>query len=220
MRAKETRRPAGDRLLPGNRPVNRLRRRGYVSPREARMEFRILGPLEVRDGDREVRAAGRQGTGAPGAPARQRQPHARARSRSSTSSGARTCPRRAPEDGADLRLAAAQGADAGDAAHAPARLRARAASTTQLDLHRFERARRGRRARRSTQGEPEQAAERFRAGARALARARARRVRVRAVRPVARARGSRSFAWTRSKDGSRPSSRSGITATSSASSRR
>jgi DNA-binding SARP family transcriptional activator len=44
---------AGERLLPGNRPVNGPSAPCYVQP-GARMDFRILGPLEVRDGDREV----------------------------------------------------------------------------------------------------------------------------------------------------------------------
>ena len=88
------------------------------------MDFRILGPLEVRDGDREVRAAGRQGTGAAGAAARQRESHARARSDRRRALG-RGRARDGAEDGAGLRLAPAQGAGPGDPPHAPARLRAR-----------------------------------------------------------------------------------------------
>ena len=75
------------------------------------MDFRILGPLEVRDGDREVRLRGGQAACVAGAAARQRQPHAGDRPDRRRPLGRGRARERA-EDGADPRLEAPQGADA------------------------------------------------------------------------------------------------------------
>ena len=142
------------------------------------MEFRILGPLEVLEGDRPLPLPG----------PRQRSLlallllHA-----NEVVSSDRLIDELWPEEASESRcrgapgerLAAAQGARRRRRAarHAAARLRPPLGSD-QLDLDRFERSRRGGRPTRSPGGRGE--APR---GARALARPCARRVRLRAVRP-------------------------------------
>ena len=165
------------RLLPGRATVNRPDT--VVRSRDRGMEFRLLGPLEARDGDRELRLRGGKERAllallllnANRTLALERivdEPLGRRRA----GNGA--------EDGAGLRLAPAQAAAPGDPADAPARLRPRsragAARPQSLRDGLDGGAGGARRGRRPAGG------RRVPRGVVALARARAGRVRNRAVR--------------------------------------
>ena len=180
------------------------------------MQFRLLGPLEVvDDGDRSLALGGRKQRSRAGGAAAARQRASSRPSASSTSCGAtRRPPRRPRASRSTSRGCARSSATAGCVTRA-ARLRA---------ARRAVRARPGPLSRRWSREAAERRARHggrdAARGARAVARAGAGRPRLRALRPGATSRGSRSCASARSSSGSTPISRSASTPSSSASSRR
>src|SRR5262249_18406365 len=117
-RLKET----GRRLFAGSRPVNRCKHRGTVTGEAG--ENGVSDPWSAggaRGGARRP-TAGREAAGAPRTAAREGRTYAPARPHRRRALGRGRAGQR-PEDGADLRLEAAQGASRGNGAHAPAGLR-------------------------------------------------------------------------------------------------
>ena len=170
------------------------------------MDFRILGPLDVRDGDRPLAAGRRQAAGPARAAAAARQ-----RGRVERPPGGRALGRAptglegAPGGG----LAAAQG-DRSRTSWSPGRPATSCdVEPGQLDLHRFEElaAEGGRRRDAGTRRAAEALAER----ARPVARPAARRPQLRALRSRPSSRDSRSCARRRSRTGSTPIWRSAAT---------
>ena len=181
------------------------------------MEFRVLGPLEATDGSMPLPLGGGKSRALLARLRARREPDRRGRAARGRPLG-RGRSGVGGQDGADLRVAAAQGAAGRDPAHAGAGLRRR------------DRPRGGRRHRASTgcgatggrRWPPATRPRRprvLRDGAGAVARARAGRVR-RAVRARSRERTSRSCGWRASRTGSRPISPSVATRTWPASWRR
>ena len=181
------------------------------------MEFKLLGPLEASDGSAPVASGGTQAARTARAAAAGREPDGRDRSAGGRPLG-RGRSRVGAEDGADLRLAAAQGPAEGHAAHPPAGVRDRdrpgERSTSSASSVCGARARR-----RMPRGTPTLAARAVPRGARALARRSARRV-PGAVRAGRRRPGSTSSTSPASRRGSTQTSIVGVTPSWSPSSRR
>ncbi len=211
-------RPTRRRPAVNRRPGCGARRRaGSVAPRPAdatRMEFRILGPLEVLAGGRAGRAGRGPGARAARAPAAPRERGAAGRRGSPTRSGAsrRRRPRRGCSTCRSRACARRWPGRRRRAGHAGARLRPRPSTPEQLDAHRFEAlleeggrelaAGRAARRRRGARARP-----------RALARRAAGRPRLPAVRPGGGRAGSRSCGSPRASSSSRRSSSSAATPT-------
>ena len=188
-------------------PVNRSTAGPVVASRPLQMDFRLLGPLEVLR-SRAGADRGGQTTGAPRDPAPERQPHGLREQLIDALWGEERAGL-GTEDGADPRVAAAEGASGAAAARAPGYLLE--VGDDELDLSLFERSvpKPDRRSRRTTP-EGEGAAGRRLALSRGPALAEF-------AEPFGRHEAARlSFASPQSNCGSRPSSRSGTNATSSA----